>query len=185
MSILLEDIIEKLENGESIENCGIEVEKYISILIKQEIIKGDEEKVYGGIIGDIIIEDSGFFYVDEVMKEILMKVSIVIYYSNINVPDNVSIQFYDKLKKYHIDEYVIMRIPQKEYDLFISLTDKLIKSHTNLLNSPQRLTNKYISELIKKIPDEKEIKKLIKNVKNFDEGKLKTIKDLFTFTKEK
>lgn len=186
MYTYLTDIAKKIEDGKDIKECGIIVKDYLEIAEKENAIRGDD-KNYAGIANTCIIENGEYFYIDFVLLEILTAIGLLRAYTNIKPIkiDDVEkwgVAEYDLIKKYKIDHFVKMTIPQKEYELFIDLLNKTIEDKITYLNSYQRILNANISKILKKIPSERKLKNILKKIEGFDKDKLKTITDLFNYS---
>lgn len=184
----LNDIIEQLKSGASIEDVGIIVVKRIPIADKICIIEGfkDGDVVYEGLAHDCTSVVNNQRKVDFGLKEILTVTAIVGNYSNIDVSEvgNYSLNdenegfIYDKLMEYGIYEYVRSKIDTEEKYLFIELLEDNIKQIISLSNNMLTFLDIKLNELLTKIPNSRQMKKLIKEFQNLDSEKISEIKSI-------
>jgi hypothetical protein len=163
-NIKLKDILEKLKNGEKLENCGIEVDRYLEIAAKSYIINGyvneKGERESSGIINHCIKYIDGLAIVDYVSLEIVYVIDIILYYTNIEIGEVEAA--YDKLKTSGIYKYVSDRIPEEDILLLEELLFKTLNQKIKNDNSFQNLSLQVLSTLIEKIPSERKLKNILK-----------------------
>lgn len=178
------DVVNSLKEGKNISECGIEVLKYVDIATKEYIIKGIKtDSTANGIVGACTYVEDGITYFDPIMAEIMMKINVILYYTNISLSGIENI--YDVLMETGIYEYVLKQIPQGEMALLNELTNNTLNNVISNKNLPQALFYNIVQELIKKVPSERKLKNMLKKLETFDFSKLSTIKDLYDFAKNK
>lgn len=141
----------------------LEVKKYLSIYTKQLLIEGfgDEEDSIVGIVDRCVIEnDNGYFVVDYFSKQIVVDLTLIKHYSNLELDiDNVNvngkeIDIYDYICENGIVNEVKEQINYYEYDKFMDLLDETIQNRLNSENSIEanviKVKNK-LFELVDKV----------------------------------
>ncbi len=148
--IQVSEIIEKLQNGDILENCGIEIISYLSIATKKLII--DQ------IVLNSINEVDGMKVLDPINKYIALNLFIVSSYSNVEGD-------FDEMCEYGIVEYVKDKI-KNEYYFICDMLDETIQSEIELHNSLVGMLGRKIDALIAKIPTEDSMKSLMSELPN-------------------
>lgn len=141
----------------------LEVKKYLSIYTKQLLIEGfgDEEDSIVGIVDRCVIEnDNGYFVVDYFSKQIVVDLTLIKHYSNLELDiDNVNvngkeIDIYDYICENGIVNEVKEQINYYEYDKFMDLLNETIQNRLNSENSIEanviKVKNK-LFELVDKV----------------------------------
>jgi len=173
----LDEIITKINEGNKIEDLDIEVKKRLPIMEKIYLIEGyaDEEVKSLGLAEECTSIVDNIKKINYGMKEIMTVSTIMFGYTNIDV---VCEGFYDKLMDSGIYDYVIGFIDSEDYNQFMILLENNIKQNINLFNSPIVALSRLLIKAIDKIPDEKAMKKVIKEIKNIDPKKLEELKQM-------
>ena len=148
--IQVSEIIEKLQNGETLDHCGIEVVPYLPIATKKQII--DQ------IVLNSIIEVDGMKVLDPINKYIALNVSMITFYSNIDGD-------FDDMCEYGIIEYVKDKI-KNEYYFICDMLGDTIQTEIETHNSLVGMLNRNITTLVAKIPTEDAIKSLVTELPN-------------------
>lgn len=141
----------------------LEVKKYLSIYTKKLLIEGlhDEEDNIDGIVDRCVIEnDNGYFVVDYFRKQIVVDLTLIKHYSNLELDiDNVNvngkeIDIYDYICENGIVNEVKEQINYYEYDKFMDLLNETIQNKLNSENSIEanviKVKNKLL-ELVDKV----------------------------------
>lgn len=117
----------------------LKVIKYLSIFTKQLLIEGAEG--IDGIVGRCIVEDdNGYFIVDHFSRQIALDLTLVQYYSNIELDiddvtvDGKQINIYDYIVENGIVNEVKELMDCREYDFFINLLERSIQSRLDSEN---------------------------------------------------
>lgn len=117
----------------------LKVIKYLSIFTKQLLIEGAEG--IEGIVGRCIVEDdNGYFIVDHFSRQIALDLTLVQYYSNIELDiddvtvDGKQINIYDYIVENGIVNEVKELMDCREYDFFIDLLEESIQSRLDSEN---------------------------------------------------
>ena len=117
----------------------LKVIKYLSIFTKQLLIEGAED--IDGIVGRCIVEDdNGYFIVDHFSRQIALDLTLVQYYSNIELDiddvtvDGEQINIYDYIVENGIVNEVKELMDCREYDFFIDLLEESIQSRLDSEN---------------------------------------------------
>lgn len=109
---------------------------------------------------------------------------IVNEYTNIDFSDEELIDAYDQLFEKGIIEYVSNRINKKEIEFFDIIIEKEIQQIHIVDNSLQYILSKTLNKLINKVPNSKEINKIItkvrKEINNISPEMLNILKDVNT-----
>lgn len=179
-NLKISDILSVLKEGKNIKDCGIKTIPYLDIEYKIGIIKGFENDE-NSLIKKCLYTQNGITYIDYFFKEIFTAINIIIYYTNITILEEENI--YNTIMESGIYKYVICHIPVKEIEQFEYFINKALNQEVENANSIQNLTYQILQELLKKIPSDKQIKNMIKKFENLDLSNLKTIKDLYNFSK--
>lgn len=160
----------------------LEVKKYLSIYTKQLLIEGfgDEEDSIVGIVDRCVIEnDNGYFVVDYFSKQIVVDLTLIKHYSNLELDvetvnvDGIEIDIYDYIVSNGIVDEIKEQMDYKEYDLFIDLVDETIYNKLQSENSIEanvvkvkNIISNFTDKIIEKLPDEKGIKRILTEAKN-------------------
>lgn len=188
-TIRLEDIIEELNNGKGLSELDIEISKYLDITMKDIIINGFKEndiKVDGIIDNSLEVSEDGVYYINNINFEMFKVVTIVMHYTNIDLSSSEVFKNdnkYDLLVEYGIYAWIRDNIPYRELELLDNLINSELSERIKTLNSTEAILSRSLKTLLEKIPSERKIKNMLKNVKDFDINKLGKIKDLFEVTK--
>lgn len=117
----------------------LKVIKYLSIFTKQLLIEGAEG--IDGIVGRCIVEDdNGYFIVDHFSRQIALDLTLVQYYSNIELDiddvtvDGEQINIYDYIVENGIVNEVKELMDCREYDFFIDLLEESTQSRLDSEN---------------------------------------------------
>lgn len=117
----------------------LKVIKYLSIFTKQLLIEGAEG--IDGIVGRCIVEDdNGYFIVDHFSRQIALDLTLVQYYSNIELDiddvtvDGKQINIYDYIVENGIVNEVKELMDCREYDFFIDLLEESTQSRLDSEN---------------------------------------------------
>lgn len=177
MKLNLDELITKLNEGAKIEDLGIEVKKRLPIIEKMYLIEGykTDDIDYKGLAEECTKIVNGMKIIHYGLKEIMTVSTIVNNYSNI---DCSSEYFYDKLMDSGLYSYVIELIDKDDLWQFTDLLENNIEQNLKVFNSPVFVLNRLVTELIKKIPDEKSMAKIVKEIKNIDSKKMAELKKM-------
>lgn len=141
----------------------LEVKKYLSIYTKQLLIEGfgDEEDSIVGIVDRCVIEnDNGYFVVDYFSKQIVVDLTLIKHYSNLELDvetvnvNGKEVNIYDYICENGVINEVKEQITYYEYDKFMDLLDETIqnklKSENSIEASVVKVKNK-LFELVDKV----------------------------------
>lgn len=161
---------------------NLEIKKYLSIHTKNILINGfhDNESDIDGIVDRcVIVDNNGYFIVDYFAKEVVLDLTLIKHYSNLELDiDNVvvnekEIGIYDYIVENGVVEYIKSNILKVELISFLNFLGDCIQNKLNSENSIEASVVKFKNEilnradtLINKLPDEKGIKKIINEAKN-------------------
>ncbi|MFA5248819.1 MAG: hypothetical protein WC415_06450 [Patescibacteria group bacterium] len=136
---------------------NIQINSYIPFIIKKNMIDN---------ILDICIsiDVDGFKRVDPATKIMATEFSICNQATNIDLSEEVSLTAYDELKKSGAIKYIMNNIDVDEISFIKNCIDEKIKEIYIVDNSFQGVVSKTLNKLIEKIPDSKEINKLIPKI---------------------
>lgn len=164
--------IKKHAKGElSIENLGIEINKYLPILTKQALVNL--------VIENSTIEENGINKINHAIKQMTYELLLVRYYSNIDfsiidkAEDSTQklIEFYDLLKESGVIDYIISNIPKSEINFLNGCLRKQVKQEENMNSSFVVVIGQFLNNLLDKIPDEKGMIEIAKQLQNIDTKK--------------
>ena len=160
----------------------LEVKKYLSIYTKQLLIEGfsDEEDSIVGIVDRCVIEnDNGYFVVDYFSKQIVVDLTLIKHYSNLELDvetvnvNGKEVNIYDYICENGVINEVKEQITYYEYDKFMDLLDETIQNKLQSENSIEasavKVKNKLFEladKIVEKLPDEKGIKRILADAKN-------------------
>ena len=122
----------------------LEVKKYLSIYTKQLLIEGfgDEEDSIVGIVDRCVIEnDNGYFVVDYFSKQIVVDLTLIKHYSNLELDvetvnvNGKEVNIYDYICENGVVNEVKEQITYYEYDKFMDLLDETIQNKLKSENS--------------------------------------------------
>jgi len=150
-----QNLIKISEIAEDFSN--IQINPYTPFVIKKNIIDN---------ILDICIstDEDGFKRVDHTTKIMVTEFSICNQATNIDLSEEVSLTAYDDLKKSGVVRYIMNNIDKDEVSFIEKCVDEKIKEMYIVDNSIQSVVTKALDKLISKIPDIKEINKLIPKI---------------------
>jgi hypothetical protein len=131
------------------------VAKYLGFSIKKVMIDN--------IIEFCKIPQNNLVKIDYARLEMVKTISIITEYTNIEIPENI-ISAYDYIKENKIDKYIFEKINQDEIMFINNTLDSEIKQINDIDNSLQGVLSKSLNDIIEKIPDEKAITKILKEV---------------------
>jgi hypothetical protein len=136
---------------------NIQINPYIPFVIKKNMIDN---------ILDICvsIDEDGFKRIDYATKIMATEFSICNQATNIDLSEEDSLTAYDNLKKSGAIKYIMDNIDIKEISFIESCVNEKIKEMYIVDNSIQAVISKVLNKLIEKIPDSKEINKMIPRI---------------------
>jgi hypothetical protein len=163
-------IIEKLENGEKIEDLIKITKEYIPILEKRNIIKT--------VLNRCLFTDEGteMLQCDEFLKELYLIPLVIISCTDVEVDNlivseetedgavndfdlEMTINTVDIIKKYKIDRYIYQNT---DLDVIEYALDTEIQQRKEIYNSPAMILSKAIKSIINIIPNQNAIENLFK-----------------------
>lgn len=173
----LSELIVKLKEGSKVEELGIEVLRRLPMAEKMFVIEGykDEKSAYSGLAEECTSTHGSIKKVDYCIKEIMTVTTIMNSYTNIDMTIDFA---YDKIMDSGIYKYVLSQIDTDDYKLFHELLEDNIKQKIELFNGIIAFLDRKLTELFNKIPDKKAMNKIIKEIKNIDEGKINQLKGI-------
>lgn len=136
---------------------NIQINPYIPFVIKKNMIDN---------ILDICVsvDEDGFKRIDYATKIMATEFSICNQATNIDLSEENSLTTYDNLKKSGAIKYIMNNIDINEVSFIENCIDEKIKEIYIVDNSIQGAISKVLNKLIEKIPDSKEINKLIPKI---------------------
>ena len=136
---------------------NIIIDSYIPFIIKKNMIDN---------ILDICVsvDEDGFKRIDYATKIMATEFSICNQATNIDLSEEDSLTAYDNLKKSGAIKYIMDNIDIKEISFIESCVNEKIKEMYIVDNSIQAVISKVLNKLIEKIPDSKEINKMIPRI---------------------
>lgn len=161
--ITFEEIKSKLDAGETLETCGIVTLPYLPISSKRLICEN--------IVENCIEEIDGMKVADPIKKDIAISLSLVQFYSNIDGD-------LDDLTQYGIIDYLIKKV-SKDYWYICDMVEIMIENELNIHNSLVGMLNRNIQLAISKIPNEKEMSKILNKIPKVMNGLSPENKEIF------
>jgi hypothetical protein len=188
----LSEIKMALDAGKTIESLNINVKNYLPIVEKMIMIQGfaNEDNVHqNGIIDESIEFNNGMAHVDYFKKEISIVCNMISWYTDIEIDDiEIENTLYDYYITSGIWDYVKEQL-NNEYKIIIDLIDKSIEVELKKYNSMEAILNNNLIRFIEKIPNDKELKQLvkstIKDINKLSWDKVPMLKQMFDITQGK
>ena len=149
--IKVADIIKKIKKGNVNAFDGIQIKDYLPISTKRLIC---EE-----IAKNSIIEQDGMKIKDSIAYEIAFDLIIVSFYTNVDIDEN-----YDEACEYKIIDYIKDNMNQNEREFISEHSYYMIQNEINNHNSIAGVVSRNLQKLIDKVPDDKQIKKLVTDI---------------------
>jgi len=158
---------------------GLEIKPYLPV--------AEKKLIADSIINSCIeIDENSIMKIDYFNKIIISNMSFIINYTNLEFSED-SIEDYDFLCKYKILDYIINSIDIDELNFINKLVEDELEQMIKIENSIEGIIAKGLNKLIEKIPDEKKIKSLsknlIKDLNKLDMSKFSELKDVFNTVK--
>jgi hypothetical protein len=153
---------------------NIIIEKYIPYIVKSTMIKN--------ILNTVVTENTqGLKTINYPLLSLAKEIVIFNNYSNVDISQEDTVFVYDELKKSGAIDFVLENISPDELYFF----DEVILHETQQLfrveNSVSNVLAKTLNTLIEKIPDQKSLAKLIKDlpkqINKIDQSKLKYVSE--------
>lgn len=153
--MLISELKKQLDTGKPIDEI-IEIKQYLSIIEKHLIATK--------IIDSCITEDkNGLSKIDYFYKMFTTDISLIVNYTNLEFPDELIVD-YDYLAEMGYVEWIINQIPKSEKNFIMNLVDSELAQMVGINNSVEGILSKNLLKIIEKIPSEKSIQKIIKDI---------------------
>lgn len=153
--MLISELKEQIETGKIIDEL-IEIKQYLPIVEKHLIATK--------IIDSSIIENkNGLSQIDYFYKRITTDVSLLINYASLEFSDEL-INDYDYLSENGFIKKIIDKIPKTEVYFIEELVESELDQMIRIGNSLENVVASKLQQIIDKIPDEKAMKKLMKDI---------------------
>lgn len=134
----------------------IEFKSYLPIIEKQILAN----KI---IDSCIITDDVGLNRIDYFYKYLTTQVSLIINYTSLEFSEEL-IKDFDCLTENGLLEDIIKQIPGSEIEVIMDIVEDELYQMVKLNNSVESILAKNLQQLISIIPDEKAIKRLMKDI---------------------
>ena len=168
----------KIESGEKFSDI-LEVKSIASFMDKRLIV----DTVVSGVLET---DENGMMYCDFMIKELLTKLKIANVYGGIEFEDNV-VEEYDYICENGVLDFILKDITFGELTLLNDVIDKEIEQKIKLNNSIEGIVNSNLQKLIDKLPNSKELDKLMKTaskeLQKFDPQKYSQIQEMMKVVK--
>lgn len=132
------------------------VDNYIPYAVKRTMIDNIKSVC-------LVKQDDGSLKLDEGLKTITLEYSFIVQYTNINLSEVSFLDGYDKLKESGLIDKV-KNDTIEEYIFIADILDNEIEYEIKQSNSIEGIIKNALNKLIERIPTEKEMSKLIKNL---------------------
>jgi len=166
--LTIENIREK--EYEVLEGIDIFIKNYLPLSHKKLVVKK---------ILDICIIEGDIKKIDFALKEFAFEYVLVNEFSNINFEVDDIVELYDELKKHEVLDKVLKLIPESEKEFIHKVLQKEIEQLQIVDNSLASVVSKQLSTLVEKLPDQKSLTKLIKDlpkqINKIDSSKFKSL----------
>lgn len=150
----------------------LDVKNYLSLSAKKVLI----EKIL-----DICIIEEDIKKVDFALKQFGYEYMLISQYSNVDFDVEDVVQLYDELKEHELIDQILKSVPLSEIQFISYVLEKEIEQIQLVDNSFSNVISKQLSKAVDKLPDQKGLAKLIKDLpKQFnkmDSSKLKYLAD--------
>jgi hypothetical protein len=133
--------------------ANLEIKQYLSFGIKHSIVKT--------IIESSMIEENNIKRINFALLSMIKEYILINNYTNLDLSQGEILESYDKLKELGIVEFVLNAIPSNELNFFDEVINQEINQIQKLDNSIEGIIAKGLNQLISKVPDGKEINKMI------------------------
>ena len=164
------EIKEQLEQQKTLDGF-IEIKHYLSFIEKKLLCQR--------IIDGSIDTENNMMICDNYVKKINFDIGIVINYTNIELDEESFIGDYDILCETGTMRYILENMNQDERWFIVDMVDTGIESKLMANNSMEAIANNALGNLIRKIPNDKDLAKLLKaankEFSKFDISKLKAL----------
>jgi len=181
--IFIDEIKKQIESGKKLSELGIVVKKRLPMTEKIYLVEGyksenKDETSFFGLVDDIICFDNDLAKINFSLKEVLTISTIVLNYSNVTIDFDSNLNFYDTLIEFGIYKYIANLIDPEDLMIFNYLVENNLSQYILTYNSPLSFLNRKFEELMKIIPNEKEMRNVVDQIKNIDEKKLNKLKGI-------
>ena len=139
-------------------------EGFTNLEVKQYLPFGIKHILINTILESCIIEKDGINRIDFSILEMMKQYLIVNNYTNLDLTENEILDSFDELLLKGIIEYVLNNIPSNELDFYDKILNQEINQIIKLDNSIESIVAKVLNQLLIKLPDEKGMNKLIKDL---------------------
>jgi hypothetical protein len=180
----LSEIKLSLSQGSKIDSLKIEVKPYLSIIEKMMMTLGYEKNEIhqNGIVDECIEFKNNYAILNFFLKEIAIKISVINWYTNIELDGNSNVDDFDYVIISGIWDYVINQIEEDEYKNLLSLIDSSLTEKVKSNNSIEAIINRNLNVIADRIPNSKQLKSLakslIKDINGLDSSKLSIIQEI-------
>jgi len=149
--IKVTEIVKKIKKGNDNGFDGIQIKDYLPVSTKRLIC---EE-----IARNSIVEQDGMKVKDSIAFTIAFDLMIVQFYSNVDIDEH-----YDEACEYGIIDYIKDNMNQNEREFISEHSYYMIQNEINTYNSLSGVVSRNLQKLIDKLPDDKQIKKLVTDI---------------------
>lgn len=163
---------------DKIRECGYEIEQCEGLVIKKYLPLSMKKILINNILGMCIIEGD-IKRIDFTLKEFSYEYILVSEYSNINFDVEDIAGLYDELKEYGVIDNIIKLIPNSEVEFINCILQNEIEQIQLVDNSMINIANQALNKLVEKMPDQKGLIKIIKELpKQFNKVSPDSLKNL-------
>jgi len=177
-TVKVSDIKKNYTYGKQFDRYGIKTKNYLSIAHKGVIIDSIVEEC-------LAYDDSGMLKCDFLNKEISINIQLLLNYSNIELDcqEDEFVEYYDFLDSCGFFDYVIESVDDSEIETISDLLECEIMQRLEIENGLGGVINRNLQNLIEKLPNDKQMKSIIKlakkEINGLDMSKLGTLQELF------
>lgn len=151
----------------------VDVKQYVSFTVKKLIVEN--------IIENSTKTGGGLIKIDYAFLELIKTLTIITQYTNIDVGDD-PVYTYDILKEKGLIDEILMKINKSEILFINRVIENEIEQINKIDNSIQSVVLTALEKLVDKIPDEKGLQKVIREIpkalNKISPEVLATIKDI-------
>lgn len=156
----------ELKNNQKLIN-NLEVDSYLPILFKRAIVHGinNEEAEIDGLISSCIELKDSMYYVDYAKLAVSKFYLVIMLYTKLEFDtEDSTYEIYDFCISNGLYDHILSKISDLKF--LEELIDKEIQQYLAVRHSLSYIVARGINQLITKMPDEKDLEKLLKKIPN-------------------
>lgn len=152
----IEQIKQQLEEGKSLKDI-VQIIPYLPFTQKKILCDNV-------INASLEYTENDLLQCDYFTRKIILDMSIIVNYTDVEINQDDILTDYDTLNELGVVEFVLENMNRSEKQFIEEMISKSIGQRIKIENSLEGILVKGINKLVDKIPDEKSINKIIKNI---------------------